>query len=323
VETFVNFHSQAHEAYNDNMPYHCYQHACDVLHTAYRLMMLTSSNSWLRDHEQYALLVAALCHDLGHFGFTNQFLIESQHELALAYNDRSPLENMHCARLFAICNKEESNIFGNMGSDVGKEVRKICISTILHTDNTHHFDMCKEIESFGVLMTDACEGAACAIAVGAELPEVYKQEVLHEKTSTWMNLFLHVCDVSNPLKPFGICHKWAHRVLDEFFMQGDEEKSRGLPVGMLNDRDKINRPGSQHGFINFLVAPLVRHTVKIFPTLHELTTQMTINLQEWRNLWVKEVHPKPEDVAKKDNEIYGWREVALLLQKRVSPMIVT
>jgi len=57
-----------------------------------------------------------------------------------------------------------------------------------------------------------------------------------------------------------------------------------LPVGMLNDRDKVNRPGSQHGFINFLVPPLVKHTVKLFPTLHELTMQMTINLQEWRNL---------------------------------------
>merc|ERR1719362_2518755 len=111
-------------------------------------------------------------------------------------------------------------------------------------------------------MTDACEQAASAIANGDELPEVYQKDVMREKSSTWLNLFLHVCDVSNPLKPFSICHKWAHRVLDEFFRQGDEEKSRGLPVGMLNDRYKVNRPGSQHGFINFLVAPLVTHTVK-------------------------------------------------------------
>ena len=35
----------------------------------------------------------------------------------------------------------------------------------------------------------------------------------------------------------------AWRVLEEFFNQGDEEKSLGLPVGMLNDRDKVNKPG--------------------------------------------------------------------------------
>lgn len=31
-------------------------------------------------------------------------------------------------------------------------------------------------------------------------------------------------------------------MLDEFFEQGDEEKRLSLPVGMLNDREKINRP---------------------------------------------------------------------------------
>lgn len=39
-----------------------------------------------------------------------------------------------------------------------------------------------------------------------------------------------------------VCKKWAWRVLDEFFEQGDEEKRLSLPVGMLNDREKINRP---------------------------------------------------------------------------------
>merc|ERR1719433_1703982 len=107
----------------------------------------------------------------------------------------------------------------------------------------------------------------------------------------WLMLFLHLADVSNPLKPFKICKLWAWRVLDEFFAQGDEEKTIGLPVGMLNDRDKVNRPGSQHGFINFLVAPLANHTVKLFPPLQELTLLMAANLQQRRNLWVQDVNP--------------------------------
>merc|ERR1719362_2315071 len=168
-------------------------------------------------------------------------------------------------------------------------------------------------------MSDACEEAAAAIANQSELPETYKQDVLAAKSSVWMNLFLHVCDVSNPLKPFDSCQKWAHRVLDEFFLQGDEEKRRKLPVGMLNDRDKVNRPGSQHGFINFLVAPLIKHTVKIFPPLHELTLQMASNLAEWRNLWVKDADPTGEEIAKRDKEIQGWCEVANQLQRRVLP----
>merc|ERR1712050_325898 len=98
----------------------------------------------------------------------------------------------------------------------------------------------------------------------------------------WLELFLHLADVSNPLKPFKTCHTWAQRVLDKFFDQGDEEKQLGIPVGMLNDRDKVNRPGSQHGFINFLVAPLVTGSVRVFPALQPLANQMLANMDGWK-----------------------------------------
>merc|ERR1712228_36223 len=104
-------------------------------------------------------------------------------------------------------------------------------------------------------------------------------------------------------KPFVIHRAWAWLVFDEFFAQGDEEKRLGLPVGMLNDRDKINKPGSQHGFINFLVSPLVFSTVKVFQPLFHLAEQMGSNLTEWRNIWVTETDPPEEDLAKKDADI--------------------
>merc|ERR1719221_178203 len=109
-----------------------------------------------------------------------------------------------------------------------------------------------------------------------------------------MELFLHLADVSNPLKPFPVCHSWAMRVLDEFFAQGDEEKSLGIPVGILNDRDKVNRPGSQHGFISFLVAPLVIASVNVFPMLETLHHYMVNSLGEWRVLWVLDAQPTSE-----------------------------
>merc|ERR1712048_1549699 len=109
-----------------------------------------------------------------------------------------------------------------------------------------------------------CEGQANQMVTEETLIPQYEADVLQREKILWLELFLHLADVSNPLKPFKMCQAWAWRILDEFFAQGDEEKRLNLPGGMLNDRDKINRPGSQHGFINFLVAPLVPNAVRLF-----------------------------------------------------------
>merc|ERR1719401_1780315 len=131
----------------------------------------------------------------------------------------------------------------------------------------------------------------------------YEAMVLQKDPLLWMELFLHLADCSNPLKPFPICQSWAERILSEFFAQGDAEKELGLPVGMLNDRDKVSRPGSQHGFINFLVNPLVTGVIRIFPSLWPLATQMAINLEQWRLIWAAQANPSPEELAKREVEV--------------------
>ena len=48
-------------------------------------------------------------------------------------------------------------------------------------------------------------------------------------------------------RPLAGSNGWGATVLlagmDEFFAQGDREKELEIPVGMLNDRDKVNRLG--------------------------------------------------------------------------------
>jgi hypothetical protein len=72
-----------------------------------------------------------------------------------------------------------------------------------------------------------------------------------------MELVLHCSDISNPFKPFTLCAKWADLVVEEFCLQGDKEKSMGLEVSPMCDRDAINLCNMQMGFIEFVVAPLI------------------------------------------------------------------
>ena len=82
--------------------YHNYNHGCDVCHTVYRLLMLSRLSNVFTPLEIFSTLIGALAHDVGHPGLNNLFLVKSKHPLALTYNDKSPLENMHTSVLYEV-----------------------------------------------------------------------------------------------------------------------------------------------------------------------------------------------------------------------------
>jgi hypothetical protein len=54
-----------------------------------QLLECTSARAVLSPEEELVLLIAAICHDLDHDGYTNSFHIYSQSPLAQQYNDKS------------------------------------------------------------------------------------------------------------------------------------------------------------------------------------------------------------------------------------------
>ena len=69
-------------------------------------------------------------------------------------------------------------------------------------------------------------------------------------------LLLKCADVSHPTKPSFIHEKWSKRICEEFFRQGDREKALGLPVSLYCDRDNVDLPEVQIGFVANIVSPL-------------------------------------------------------------------
>merc|ERR1719162_2384824 len=123
-------------------------------------------------------------------------------------------------------------------------------------------------------------------------------EVLMNHTQLTLNALLHCADVGNPMKPWELARRLAYLCVDEFFAQGDEEKKAGIPVQMLNDRDKVNRPNSQIGFIEFVIAPFAEALARMFPPLDGLAQDVGENIQHWLDVWVLEVNPPAETLAK-------------------------
>merc|ERR1719230_1859038 len=110
-----------------------------------------------------------------------------------------------------------------------------------------------------------------------------------------LQLIMHQADISNSTKPFEICRAWSARVLEEFFAQGDKEKELGIPVQMLNDREKVNKPHSQIGFIDFVIAPLLTISLKIFPALRLNAQHLVDNHAEWIRIWTTECSPSEKE----------------------------
>jgi len=294
--TLRNFVTEAEKQYmlpdGKKNPFHNFQHATDVLHGVSKMMRLTQSENFLTELEQFSLLVAALGHDIGHPGVNNGFLSEVGHELALQYNDLSPLENMHVSKLYFLVSNQETNVFCMLSKEQYKEVRKYCIETILHTDMMGHQAMVKDLQM--LFQVNAEIFTQPGNTIGAQT-EVLSQQ---EHKMLVMDNLLHSADVSNPCRSWAVSEAWAHCVLDEFFAQGDQEKMLGVPVQFLNDRDKLNRPNSQIGFLEFMIAPYYAAQIRLFHNLHEYGDNLAHNLGNWEELWATEVKPDPEARSK-------------------------
>lgn len=63
--------------------------------------------------------------------FLNRYQINARTELAVRYNDISPLENHHCAVTFQILSMPECNIFANIEPESFKQIRQVQTERLL------------------------------------------------------------------------------------------------------------------------------------------------------------------------------------------------
>jgi len=205
---------------------------------------------------------------------------------------------MHCAKLYTLVANQQMNIFAKLTKEEYKEARKNCIEVILHTDMILHGAMVKDLQMTYQMDQEVFKRMADApLADGNNLAvaEVFSQPGTKMLV---METILHAADVSNPCKVWDTSHAWAMVCLEEFFAQGDQEKILGIPVQFLNDREKLNKPNSQVGFIEFMIAPLFVATIRLWPTLRELGDNLGNNLANWADLWEQEVSPSDEERKK-------------------------
>ncbi|PNW87229.1 hypothetical protein CHLRE_02g114100v5 [Chlamydomonas reinhardtii] len=128
------------DGYRADNPYHSATHAADVLQTLH--VIIHGAQLHVHYLDKLGLLaayVAAVVHDHGHPGLTNDFLIATHDPLAVRYNDRSPLENHHAASAFEQLLQPGHDITTGMEPSDRAAFRKQVIDMVLATDMKQHF----------------------------------------------------------------------------------------------------------------------------------------------------------------------------------------
>lgn len=224
------------EAMYHDIPYHNSCHAADVLVSVNFLLDAPGVRGVFSELEILSALLACIGHDVRHPGRNNSFLIATQSELALTYNDRSVLENYHCRTIFEVARRPDCNIFAGMDPADAKTVRKTMINMIIATDMSAHFDYFAKLQQL--------------VSASRDRNETEARELI-------LAIVVKMADVSNCAKNVALYQAWTERIMEEFFQQGDEERALGLPISPYMDRTNTCVPKCQMSFIEYVSGPFI------------------------------------------------------------------
>ncbi|GFH09305.1 3'5'-cyclic nucleotide phosphodiesterase, partial [Haematococcus lacustris] len=213
-------------------PYHGQRHVTEVVQGFHIILTQSGMQPLYADPlTQLACYLAAAVHDLDHKGVTNDFLVSSHHQLALLYNDRSPMENHHLTLAFTIMRQPGCHFMHGLPRADQVKLRK------------------KEGAVQGQLSTP---GSLCV----APLDDTER--------ALSLQVALKLADLSQLARSLDLHLYWVACLEEECFLQGDLEKAMNLAVSPLFDRSKPGITKSQVGFFEVLVIPLFHSFCSVF-----------------------------------------------------------
>lgn len=259
-ELLANFISLVADKYYQN-PFHNFQHAINVLHMTSLLAKNTNIIYKLNPHIIFALLISALCHDVGHPGHTNSYEINSFGKYAKLYNDKSVLENHHCTTTFELL--EQSGLIHCFKGDDFREFRKTIIHCILGTDMSKHQ---KSLQKLGLFDTFS------------PVLSVEQQYII-------CGILVHYADLSSSIKHFDIYFQWSKRISRELYEQSLKEELEGLPsLPFMKVYDNLTICINEINFITNICIPMWELFSNKFENMNFLLERCKENLEKWKEL---------------------------------------
>jgi class 3 adenylate cyclase len=235
--------------YHDN-PFHCFEHASHVTMSVTKLLsrIVKSNESQLQDQTygitsdpltQFAVVLAALIHDVDHRGVPNFVLIKQDPAMAAAYANKSVAEQNSVDLAWNILmDKEFANLRDSLFSteDDLRRMRQLIVNSVMATDI---FD-----KDLGLLRKKRWEDAFYNNSNEAALTQV------HRKATIVIEHLIQASDVSHTMQHWHVYQKWNERLFEEMYLS--------YKAGLLENDPSVNWYKGEIGFFDNYVIPLTK-----------------------------------------------------------------
>lgn len=127
---------------------------------------------------------------------------------------------------------------------------------VLATDMSRHFEIVSKFQARTILGTFTASST--------------------EDRRLFLSMLIKCADISNVVRPTHVASQWSTCLLEEFFKQGDLERTRGAPISQYMDRTSINKQKMQLGFIDYIAGPLFRVLAQTNEDMLVCTNQLEV-----------------------------------------------
>ncbi|KAL0075053.1 hypothetical protein J3Q64DRAFT_1385696 [Phycomyces blakesleeanus] len=317
--SLLDFFVDVYAAYVD-APYHSFYHAADVVIMLYYLLTDLGALVHLSALDTTSLLLATLCHDVGHPGYNNTYQVGFKTDLAAQYKNISVLESYSIDITRRLLTKHDllkhvsaqstpplspplspspspstststsTSIFQSKSKQVSMVER--IERLILSTDMVYHEQLQQQTSWLKSAMTKTNQNSKPkpkpkTINTNSNSNSLEITMMDRDDRQGLCRVLLHAADISNTVRPWPIAKQWSDLIVQEFFRQGDAERRAGLPVSPGMDRDLSSQADISLGFGDFVVKPYFEAIAGLLPAATVLVDTLKSNRRQWDNLKMK------------------------------------
>ena len=252
---FTNTIVKIRDGYKD-IPFHNWDHAVDTAQFVYSSLVRGKLRRYFTLSQLAAILLAALCHDLGHEGLTTTYHNKVRSHLTYSFGEQSTMERYSAQMACDIL--ESSSIRDAIDTPV---FWRFFVSCIVATDMVRHFEFIEQFKS-----------VTAKFDMGSELHRLSLAQFL-----------VKCANFANTTRPFECAKHFGLGLELEYKNQSEKERQVNVEITKFGDEDGMPIWDIEMSFYSGIVDPTLDELAKFCPDLKDFQVQMADNMKQWND----------------------------------------